>query len=135
MTTESSIFTKIIAGDIPGYIPYQDDTVAVLIALEGHVLVVPKVVYPDIFTIPEDIAAHLMKIAVRTAIALKNITHCDGVNLIQSNGSAAGQEVFHFHLHIKPRYANDSMSLSWDTDIRPAAERSQLADALATHLI
>jgi len=133
MTTES-VFTKIIAGDIPGFVPYQDDVVAVLVALEGHILVVPKIVYPDIFTLPEEVAAHLMKVAVRVAKALATTTQCDGINLIQSNGSAAGQEVFHFHLHIKPRYASDSTTITWDTTTKSPEERNQLSVTLATLL-
>ena len=102
MTTTDipSIFTKIINREIPGFISYEDDIVAVLISLEGHPLVIPKVVYRDIYELPEDVAGHIMRVAVRIAKALKEATNCDGMNIVQSNGSAAGQEVFHFHLQI-----------------------------------
>lgn len=132
MTTEPSIFTKIINGEIPGYIPYQDEIVAVLIALEGHVLVVPKIQYENIYELPEDTGAHIMKIAIKTAKALKQITNSDGINLVQSNGTAAGQEVFHFHLHIKQRFHNDDVMLRWNTDPKSVEERSILSERLAS---
>ena len=117
MTTvpETSIFTKIIQGEIPGFIPYQSETIAVLIAVEGHVLIVPKQEYKDIYELPDKIAAEIMQTAVRVSRALKNSTDCEGINLIQSNGIAAGQTVFHFHLHIKPRFKDDGIILTWDT--------------------
>jgi histidine triad (HIT) family protein len=134
MKTASSIFTKIISGDIPGYIPYQDDTVAVVVALEGHLLVVPKTAYQDIHDIPEEIAAHIMTVAVRVAKVLPAITACTGINLIQSNGSDAGQEVPHFHLHIKPRFPEDGTCIDWDTSTQSAEVREALAKALTAAL-
>ncbi len=134
MSTETSIFTKIIAGEIPGFIPYQDETVAVLVALEGHFLIVPKIIYRDIHDIPEDVAAHIMRIAVRVAKTLPKITGCTGINIIQSNGTDAGQEVFHFHLHVKPRFHEDTTELSWDTNMQPAEVREALAKALTAAL-
>jgi histidine triad (HIT) family protein len=126
-TTENpSIFTKIINREIPGFIPYQDDVVAVLISLEGHPMVIPKIEYRDIFALPEDVAAQIMKVAVRVAKALKDVTNCDGVNIVQSNGSAAGQEVFHFHLHIKPRFVDDTVVFKWDTATKSEDSRREL---------
>lgn len=128
MTTvpEPSIFTKIINGEIPGFIPYQSETIAVLIALEGHVLIVPKQEYKDIFELPDDIAAEIMQTAVRVSQALKKYTNCEGINLVQSNGSVAGQEVFHFHLHIKPRFKNDGVIFKWDTNTVPENVREKM---------
>ena len=135
MTTEQpSIFTRIINREIPGFIPYETETLAVLVALEGHILIVPKIQYRDIYEIPEDTAADVMKIAVRAAKALQQVTNCDGINLIQSNGAAAGQEVFHFHLHIKPRFINDTVTLHWDTNTKPEIERQTLCEELKNDL-
>lgn len=128
MTTvpEPSIFTKIIQGQIPGFIPYQTETIAVLIALEGHILIVPKIQYKDIYELPDEIASEIMQIAVRVSQALKKSTNCEGINLVQSNGSVAGQEVFHFHLHIKPRFKNDGVIFKWDTNTVPENVREKL---------
>ncbi len=134
MSTETSIFTKIIAGEIPGFVPYQDETVAVLVSLEGHLLVVPKIVYRDIHDIPEDVAAHIMQVATKIAKILPDITGCSGINLVQSNGSDAGQDVFHFHLHIKPRFPNDNVTLSWDTSTQPTEVREALAQAITASI-
>ena len=135
MTTESpSIFTRIINREIPGFIPYETANVAVLISLEGHPMVVPKQPYRDIYELPDNIAAEIMQVAVQIAKALKKTTNCDGINLIQSNGAVAGQEVFHFHLHIKPRFANDGIVLKWDTNTTPEAERQKMCMDLKSFL-
>ncbi len=137
MTTvpETSIFTKIIQGEISGFIPYQTDTITVLIALEGHILIVPKQQYKDIFELPDEIAAEIMQTAVKVSKALKTTTNCEGVNLIQSNGAVAGQEVFHFHLHIKPRFKDDGVIFKWDTSTVSEATRQELSNAIKNQLI
>jgi len=125
-TDTPSIFTKIIAREIPGFIPYEDDVVAVLISLEGHPMVIPKVAYRDIYELSEDVAGHIMKVAVRIAKALKEATNCAGINIVQSNGAAAGQDVFHFHLHIKPRFIGDTVVFKWDTATKSEDVRREL---------
>lgn len=132
---EVSIFTKIINREIPGFIPYEDNIVVVLISLEGHPMVVPKVPYRDIFELPEEVAGHIMKIAVTVAKAVKATTQCAGVNLIQSNGAVAGQEVFHFHLHVKPRFEADSVVLTWDTTTKSEDFRRDLAEKIHARCI
>jgi histidine triad (HIT) family protein len=131
---ETSIFTKIINREIPGFIPYQTESIAVLIALEGHILIVPKQQYKDIFELPDEIAAEIMQTAVRVSKALKTTTNCEGVNLIQSNGAVAGQEVFHFHLHIKPRFKDDGIIFKWDTNTKPEIEREILCNEIKNQL-
>ncbi len=135
MTTEqSSIFTKIINREIPGFIPYETENIAVLISLEGHPMVIPKTPYRDIYELPDTIAAEIMQTAVKVASVLKQATDCDGINIVQSNGAVAGQEVFHFHLHIKPRFANDGVIFKWDTDTKPESERQILCERLKNNL-
>ncbi len=135
MTThETSIFTKIINREIPGFIPYETDDIAVLITLEGHPIIVPKMPFKDIFELPDDIAAKIMQTAVKISKALQKATECDGVNLIQSNGTVAGQDVFHFHLHIKPRFKNDDVKFSWDTTTKSDEMRSKLSEDIKSTL-
>ena len=133
-TNETSIFTKIINREIPGFIPYQTENVAVLITLEGHPIVVPKKQFKDIFELPDNIAAEIMQTAVKISKALQLATQCEGVNLIQSNGIVAGQDVFHFHLHIKPRFKNDEVKFTWDTSTKPEEMRNELSESIKSAL-
>ena len=131
---EKSVFTKVIDGELPGYIISETDDVVALLSLEGHPLVVPRHPYPDIYALDDEIAAQLMQETVRIARAVQEVTGCDGLNIVQSNGAVAGQDVFHFHIHIKPRFAGDGIVFSWDVTTRPDSERSDLAKALRKQL-
>lgn len=108
---ERSIFTRIIARELPGYIVYEDARVVVLLSLENHPLVVPREPVRDIFGLDDATAAAIMQTAARVARALQRALGCDGVYLSQANGAAAGQEVFHFHLHVYPRWHGDGMAV------------------------
>jgi histidine triad (HIT) family protein len=102
MADPDCIFCKIIARRAPAHILDENDAVIVFLSLENHPLVVPKAHIPDIYTLPEDSGAAIMAEAVKVARAVKEALHCDGVYLTQSNEPAAGQDVFHFHLHVYP---------------------------------
>lgn len=110
MRDENCIFCKIIAGEIPSNTIYEDDDFKVILdvspASKGHALILPKNHVADIFTIDEDIAAKAMKLAKKLATHMKEVLHCDGFNILQNNGEVAGQTVFHFHMHLIPRYKN-----------------------------
>ena len=82
--------------------------------MEGHPLIVSKPHFADVSERDEIHAAAVTQAAVRVAKATKIATQCDGIDLVQSNGAAAGQDVFHFHLHIKPRFQHDDVTMSWD---------------------
>lgn len=131
---EKSIFTRIIDGELPGYIVHETDTVVVLLSLEGHPLVVPRKPYPDIYALDDEVAAEIMQETVRISRVVQSVTKCDGINIVQSNGAVAGQEVFHFHLHIKPRFAGDGVVLAWNTETKPESERAEFATALQKEL-
>ena len=79
----------------------------------GHTLLVPRLHVPDIWTLPEEVAAHLGKVAVRLASAIKRAVEPDGLSVIQSNGPAATQTVFHLHVHLVPRWENDAVGRIW----------------------
>ena len=104
---ENCIFCKIAAGEIPSNTIYEDDSFRVILdlgpATKGHALVLPKNHYADLFEIPEDVLADAAKVAKKVAGTMKEKLSCDGLNLVQNNGEAAGQTVMHFHLHIIPR--------------------------------
>jgi histidine triad (HIT) family protein len=117
----SSIFSKIIAKEIPAHFVYEDDLVVAFLdisqATKGHTLVVPREEYRDVFSIPEDLAAHTFKVAVKIANALKVAFEPKGLNIISNNGETSGQTVFHFHLHLLPRYERDDAKLSYKNNM------------------
>lgn len=131
---EGCIFCDIINGRAPGHWIYEDKYVAAFLSLEGHPLIVPKPHFSDIFELDEIHAAAIMKAAVRVAKATKTAIGCDGINLVQSNGTPAGQDVFHFHLHIKPRFIGDDVTLRWNTKAIDEAIRKDTSDAISRQL-
>ena len=94
----------------------------------GHCLILPKTPARDIFDLDENTAAKLYPLAKRIAAAIKTATGCDGVNILQNSGSAAGQVIFYFHLHIIPRFEADSIR------IKTSAEDGQIKDDAAIAL-
>lgn len=113
--SEKCIFCQIISKKKKAYIVYEDQScVAFLDAFpvnEGHTLIVPRDHYENIYDIPEDILAHIMRVSKKIALNYKKIFQSIGLNIIQSNGSAAKQTVFHFHIHLIPRYLDDGLAL------------------------
>jgi histidine triad (HIT) family protein len=112
---EDCIFCKIINRQIPTYILDENEDVVTFLSLENHPLVVPKRHIPNIYSLDDRSASAVMVEAVKIAKAVKEGVGCDGVNLVQANEPAANQDVFHFHLHIKPRWYNDTVILHWNT--------------------
>lgn len=105
------VFCSIAGGQIPAEIVYEDEATLAFMDIapihRGHTLVIPRKHATDVFEIAPDEAAAVMRTAVKVAGAVKAALGCDGVNLFQSNGSAAGQTVFHFHVHVLPRWNRD----------------------------
>ena len=111
MRDADCIFCKIAAGEIPSKTIYEDEEFRVIMdispATKGHALILPKEHYPNLYEIPEEVAADAMKLAKKMAKKMTDALQCDGFNLVQNNGEVAGQTVFHFHMHLIPRYKND----------------------------
>ena len=128
------VFCDIVADGSADHVALRRTDVLVLVSLEGHPLVVPCRHVPRLADLDDPTAAALMQTAARTAAALRTETGCEGINLVLSDGAAAGQDVFHLHLHVKPRWSGDGTILKWDTGTVPAARRHRLADALADRL-
>lgn len=132
------IFCKIIAGEIPSYTIYEDDDFKVILdigpASKGHALIIPKVHYADLYDIDEEVAAKAMKLAKKLATRMTEVFKCDGFNLLQNNHEAAGQTVFHFHMHLIPRYENAENNkdiLVWDPKTFTPEEFVAIRDSLA----
>ncbi len=102
--SERCPFCRIVRRQLPAYVITEDDYVIAFLSKENHPLVVPKQHIPNIYALDETTGAHMMKAAVQIARAVKAGLQCDGVYLTQANEPAAGQDVFHMHLHIYPRW-------------------------------
>ena len=111
MKEENCIFCKIASGEIPSKTIYEDNEFRVILdispASRGHALIMPKEHYADIYELPEDMAGHAMILAKKLAAHMTAALKCDGFNIVQNNGEVAGQTVFHFHMHLIPRYQED----------------------------
>ena len=114
---DDCIFCKIAAGQIPSKTIYEDDSYRVILdlgpAARGHALILPKEHYADIYELPEEKAGEVFKLAKRMAAQMKSTLGCDGFNVVQNNGEVAGQTVFHFHMHLIPRYDGDGQHIAW----------------------
>jgi histidine triad (HIT) family protein len=110
---DDCVFCKIIAGALPAGVVYRDETVMAFMSLqqltEGHTLVIPIRHFKNIYELPDDLAGPLLSTAARIARAVKREFKADGVWVSQFNERAAGQSVFHYHIHVIPRYLNDNV--------------------------
>jgi len=117
LSPDACIFCSIIAGRAPATVVYQDEHTLAFMdinpATSGHVLVVPRRHARDIFDVSEEDAQHVMRTVVRVARAIDRALEPDGVNLIQASRRAAFQSVYHFHMHIVPRWFGDGIAPPW----------------------
>lgn len=117
MKDENCIFCKLANGDIPTATLYEDEDFRVILdanpASKGHALIIPKEHYANLYELDDEIAGKAMILAKKMITKLTDILGCDGYNLVQNNGEVAGQTVFHFHLHMIPRYKDDNVGLGW----------------------
>jgi histidine triad (HIT) family protein len=143
--TDACPFCEIVAGTRGQEIVYADESVVAFLceppAAWGHVLVVPRTHVPDIWTIDAGSAEDIVAVAHRVAGALRSALRADGINLRQNSGAAAGQDVFHFHMHVVPRYDDDLLGpfCAWGTPPWQPPEggdskRRAVADALRASL-
>lgn len=123
---DDCIFCKIIKGEIPAFTVYEDDTFKVILdrfpAAVGHVLIIPKAHYSDMFELPEEVAMKLYPLAQKIAKRVKEVTGAEGINIVQNNGAVAGQSVYHFHLHIIPRKMDDGIVLNQSSNVDTTIE-------------
>ena len=117
MRDQNCIFCKIAAGEIPSATLYEDDDFRVILDIEpaskGHALILPKEHYANLYELDDELAAKVLVLAKKMITKLTDIVGCDGYNVVQNNGKAAGQTVFHFHMHLIPRYENDDVKIGW----------------------
>ncbi len=112
------IFCKLIAGEIPCFKIYEDDETLAFMdinpANEGHALVIPKEHSADVHAVSESAITATVTTAKKVASAIQKTLNPAGINLLQCNGPAAAQSVFHFHMHVLPRREGDELKLNWD---------------------
>ena len=117
MKEENCIFCKIANGEIPSATIYEDDDFRVFLdlnpAARGHALIVPKEPFANLFERDEESFKKAIVLAKKIGSRMKEKLGCDGLNLVQNNGEAAGQTVFHFHMHLIPRYKEDGAGITW----------------------
>lgn len=111
------IFCKIAKGEIPAATLWEDEDFRVILDLgpasKGHALILPKDHAANIYEMSDELVGKAMILAKKLAGAMTKALHCDGFNIVQNNGETAGQTVFHFHMHLIPRYEGDNVGLSW----------------------
>lgn len=114
------LFCRIIQGEIPSKTLYEDHRFKVILdafpASEGHAIIISKNHYTNLFELPQDEVGEIMKLAKKVGQEMMNILGCEGLNILQNNGEAAGQTVFHYHLHLIPRYKDDKVNIKWKTE-------------------
>ncbi len=134
MKDSSCIFCKIANGEIPSTTLYEDDNFRVILDLgpasRGHALILPKEHFADVCALPEQLAAKALPLGARIGAAMKQALGCDGFNLVQNNGEAAGQTVFHFHMHVIPRYAGGPSMVTWTPGESTPEELAETAKAI-----
>lgn len=134
MREEQCIFCKLANGDIPANTVYEDEDFRVILdaspATRGHALILPKEHYRDLYEIEDEVLAKAAKLAKKVICHEKEVLRCDGYNLVQNNGGAAGQTVFHFHMHLIPRYEGDQGLVSWKPQELSAEDAKPLCEAM-----
>jgi histidine triad (HIT) family protein len=128
---DDCLFCKIVAGELPGTRVYSDDRVIAIMdifpATRGHALVIPRAHATDLHEVSDDDLAAVAVVAKRLAGRAVRGLGADGVTILQSNGAAAWQTVFHYHVHVIPRYEGDPLVLPWRPGPTPA-DPAELAD-------
>ena len=129
------IFCKIANGEIPSTTLYEEEDFRVILdlgpATRGHALLLPKNHFANLFELDDETAQKAILVAKKMAGKMKAALGADGFNLVQNNGEAAGQTVFHFHMHLIPRYENDNAGILWEpgeTTPEDMAEVKRLVD-------
>ena len=135
MKDENCIFCKIANGGIPSATLYEDEDFRVILdlgpATRGHALILPKEHYANVIALPEEVTAKAFILAKKMAAKMMEVLHCDGVNVVQNNGEAAGQTVFHFHIHLIPRFHKDKVGIGWKPGKLTEGDREEILRAFA----
>lgn len=135
MRDANCVFCKILDGVIPSVKLYEDEEFVIILdigpAAFGHALIIPKNHYANLYEMPEELLGKVMSLARVWGEKLVKALKADGLNLVQNNGLAAGQTVFHYHLHLIPRYEGDGVGELWTPGSLSEEQRKELVEKLA----
>ena len=138
MKEDNCVFCKIASGEIPSYTLYEDEDFKVFLDLSptsfGHALIIPKEHYRNLFELDDSIALKALVLAKKVATAMKKSLNCDGLNILQNNGEVAGQTMFHFHIHVIPRYKNDNTQIIFDQKSLTEEDAHKIIDSIVSNL-
>lgn len=131
---DDCIFCKLANGVFETNKIYEDDGFTVILdagpANRGHALIIPKEHYANIYELPEDTAGKAFILTKKLARHMTDKLGCDGFNIVQNNGEAAGQTVFHFHMHLIPRFKDDGAMIQWKPGKPTDEEQKKLCELL-----
>lgn len=134
MKKDDCIFCKLANGEIPSATIYEDDDFRVILdlgpATKGHALILPKEHFDNLYEIDAEVAAKVLPLAKKMAQKMTDALKCDGFNLIQNNGESAGQTVFHFHMHLIPRFKDDNAIDFWKPMELTPAKAAEIAEII-----
>ncbi|OVE84194.1 HIT family protein [Natronolimnobius baerhuensis] len=132
------IFCDIVDEEESTHRIYEDEESLAFLDIEptnpGHVLVVPTAHYETLTDMEETFVGSVFQTAWRIADAIESACNPDGINIVQSNGTAAGQEIFHAHVHVVPRYEDDDVTLHWASGDSTEKSNQEVAAALRSEL-
>ena len=127
---ENCIFCKIANGEIPAATLNEYENFRVILDLgpasKGHALILPKSHAANIYELSDEMAAKAMILAKKMATVMTAALKCDGFNIVQNNGECAGQTVFHFHMHLIPRYKGDQVGITWHPGELSDADKEEI---------
>jgi histidine triad (HIT) family protein len=138
MNNEACIFCRIARKQVPASVVYEDEKTLAFLDIrplsEGHTLVIPKAHYETVFDIPQELIMYLHGITKKIALAVKKATKADGISIMQQNGEAAGQEIFHLHIHVVPRYEGTKLPSFSDLKEADKEKLGQTAEKIKKYL-
>lgn len=131
---DNCIFCKIIKGDIPSNVIYEDDDFKVILDVgpvaKGHSLILPKKHYQDFYELPEELAVKVIKLAKKLVPQITEKLNCDGFNILQNNKEVADQSVPHYHMHLIPRYEGGQKLFAYTPLEFSAEEMTEIKDTI-----
>lgn len=134
MMDDNCIFCKLANGVFPTNSIYEDEEFKVILdnspATKGHALILPKSHYKNLYELPEETAGKVFVLAKKLAGSMTEKLNADGFNIVQNNNEIAGQTVFHFHMHLIPRYEGDGQDITWNPTNPSAEELVAIKDSL-----
>jgi histidine triad (HIT) family protein len=132
------VFCRIVTKEIPATLVQEDERVVSFMDIgqvnPGHVLIAVKEHVEDVFALDDERAGAVFRAAARVARAVRDAFGAPGLSIYQANGAVAGQTVFHFHLHVLPRWEGDGMSLAWPVKNPPREKLEEYAAALRARI-